>query len=384
MPPYHFGHHPERRAYPIMLDRAQIIYLNPRDLLPSQPNVRSDPGDLAGLAETIREHGILQPLGVTREGRDYRIVYGNRRRDAAIVVGLERVPCVVIDAREDEQVVVQQVLENLQRLDLNDLDQARALHELAARLTAQGLSQGEALERMARTLGLSTRQMQRYLRLLNLAPGVQRLIAQGELGVTHAQHLADLSPASRQEEVAQLAVEESLSAAEISRLCAALARNANIDAHLALHLLRRDERVPTVEPRPVESLPHFGPEPAAEGGPQRREAAEGWDEEEARDAALPGAGHEAPPWDEEAAARGDFAHLEPTTRDGHRVLKIHSLDAFVDEVARLTRCVQDGDLQRLLGEDEAGRVKLRLAARQLRFLAQAVEAIQQAADVAGG
>lgn len=366
-----------------MITETALLYLNPRDLLPSRHNVRSDPGDLAGLAETIREHGILQPLGVTREGRDYRIVYGNRRRDAAIVVGLERVPCVVIDAREDEQVVVQQVLENLQRLDLNDLDQARALHELAARLTAQGLSQGEALERMARTLGLSARQMQRYLRLLNLAPGVQRLIAQGELGVTHAQHLADLSPASRQEEVAQLAVEESLSAAEISRLCAALARNANIDAHLALHLLRRDERVPTVEPRSVEILPHFGPEPVAEGGPQRSDA-EGWDEGEAAGAVPAGAGREAPPWDEEAPARGDFAHLEPTTRDGHRVLKIHSLDAFVDEVARLTRCVQDGDLQRLLGEDEAGHVKLRLAARQLRFLAQAVEAIQQAADVAGG
>jgi ParB family chromosome partitioning protein len=361
-----------------MITETTLVYLNPRDLLPSRHKVRSDPGDLAGLAETIREHGILQPLGVTREGRDYRIVYGNRRRDAAIVVGLDRVPCVVIDARDDNQVVVQQVLENLQRLDLNDLDQSRALQELLSHLTAQGLPQSAALERMARTLGLSARQMQRYLRLGSLAPAVQQMIARGEFGVTHAQHLLELAPASRQEEVAQLMVDESLSAAELSRLCAVLAHNANIDAHLALHMLRRGERVPTVEMRPTEGLPHFGPAPMAEDAPSAD-----WPEDDGPTCPPADAGDDAPPWDA-APARDDYDHLEPTTRDGYRVLKIHSLDAFVDEVARLTRCVQDGDLQRLLGEDEGGRVKLRLAARQLRFLAEAVATIQQAAEAAGG
>ena len=80
-----------------MAQDRRIVYINPRDLLPSKDNVRSDPGDLAGLAETIREHGILQPLGVMREGDAYRIIYGNRRRDAAIVVGLDRVPCLVLE-----------------------------------------------------------------------------------------------------------------------------------------------------------------------------------------------------------------------------------------------------------------------------------------------
>ncbi|MBC7237382.1 MAG: ParB/RepB/Spo0J family partition protein, partial [Chloroflexi bacterium] len=201
-----------------MIQEARIVYLNPRDLLPSKRNVRSDPGDLAGLAETIREHGILQPLGVRPEGGAYRIVYGNRRRDAAIVVGLDRVPCLVLEAVDDQEAVLRQMLENLQRLDLNDMDKSLAFAELLQNLIENGLSQSEALDEMARTLGLSARQIQRYLRLRDLSPSIQRLIMQGELGVTHAQHLLGLAPAQRQEQVAALAVEESLSAAELSRL----------------------------------------------------------------------------------------------------------------------------------------------------------------------
>ena len=205
-----------------MTPDQQIIYLNPRDLLPSRQNVRSDPGNLAGLAETIREHGILQPLGVAPEGEAYRVVYGNRRRDAAIVVGLDRVPCVIVQASEPQDVMIQQVLENLQRLDLNDMDKAQAFEQMLKHLTASGVSQGEALDQMARTLGLSARQIQRYLRLLQLSPQVRQRVASGALGVTHAQHLMDISPDERQEAVADLVIEESLSAAELARLCASL------------------------------------------------------------------------------------------------------------------------------------------------------------------
>ncbi len=356
-----------------MIAEPTLLYLNPRDLLPSRRNVRTDPGDLAGLAETIREHGILQPLGVVREGDAYRLIYGHRRRDAAIVAGLDRVPCVVLGAEEAEEAAVHQAIENLQRLDLNDLDQARAFQEMLNRLTAQGLSQTEALDRMARTLGLSTRQIQRYIRLLDLAPGVQRLILEGEFGVTHAQHLAEISPASRQEEVAALLIEEGLSAAELGRLSAALQKNANISPRTALEILRRGERIPTVENRAPEPLPTWAPSPAPEGtGAPWEEPAE--EEQGAR--SFPQG--EAAPWDALGEGEGGFAHLEPTTRDGHRILKIHSLDAFMDELGRLTRFVQEGDFQRQVEEDEGGLVKLRLAARQLRFLAEAVTALERA------
>lgn len=386
MPPYHSKYDPrpsaaatpERRAYPIMLDRAQIIYLNPRDLLPSQPNVRSDPGDLAGLAETIREHGILQPLGVAPEGDAYRVIYGNRRRDAAIVVGLDRVPCVLVEANDAQETLVQQVLENLQRLDLNDLDKSRAFEQLVAALTERGQTQSEALEALSRTLGLSGRQIQRYLRLRQLSPDVQRYLASGDLGVTHAQHLVDLTPPNRQQEVADLAVEESLSAAELARLCAALRHNGNINPTTALAMLRRGERVPTVE-APAEAEPlHSGLAPAPTDSGESDWLADEADEE---DATPDGGGQGVAPWEGEAAfadadpSAARFDGLEPATRDGHRVFKIGSLDGFMDELQRLTRCVQDGDLQRLIEDDPAASIKLGLANRQIKFLAEALAAL---------
>lgn len=359
-----------------MITEPTLLYLNPRDLLPSRRNVRTDPGDLAGLAETIREHGILQPLGVVCEGDTYRLIYGHRRRDAAIVAGLDRVPCIVLGAEEAEEAAVHQAIENLQRLDLNDLDQSRAFREMLEHLSRQGLSQTEALDRMARTLGLSARQIQRYLRLQDLAPGVQRFILEGEFGVTHAQHLADIAPASRQEEVAALIVEESLSAAELARLCAALQKNANIAPRVALERLRRGERIPTVEERPTEPLPTWAPPstPEATDAPWEIESSE----EEGEDNTPFLSQYKAAPWDESPAESRGFAHLEPATRDGHRVFKIHSLDAFMDELERLCRFVQEGDLQRQVEEDEGGPVKLRLAVRQLRFLVEAVTALERA------
>ncbi|HHX66070.1 MAG TPA: ParB/RepB/Spo0J family partition protein [Chloroflexi bacterium] len=358
-----------------MADDRAIIYLNPRDLLPSRHNVRSDPGDLAGLAETIREHGILQPLGATRENDTYRVVYGNRRRDAAIVVGLDRVPCIVLDGLDDEDVVVNQVLENLQRLDLNDMDKSRAFEQLLARTMGGEMTQSEALDSMARTLGLSARQIQRYLRLRGLAPAVQEIIARGELGVTHAQHLAELTHAARQEEVAVLAVEESLSAAELSRLCQALAHNANIDPYMALDMLRRGERIATVEARPHDETPRFSTAPP----PQEDAAPWDDDEDDEEEDGDDGAG-DSGRWGGGVAEGGDdgmrdFAHLEPGTQDWNRVRKFHSLDAFMDELQRLTQCVQEGDLQRLMDDDPAADVKMRLATRQLRFLFESLSAL---------
>lgn len=361
------------------MNEIRIVYLNPRDLLPSRRNVRSDPGDLAGLAETIREHGILQPLGVTREGDTHRIVYGNRRRDAAIVVGLDRVPCIVLDALNDEQVVVQQVLENLQRLDLNDVDKSRAFEQLIGLALNEGLSQGDALEELARTLGLSARQIQRYLRLMQLDAEVQALITQGELGVTHGQHLVDIKPTARQREVAELAVAENLSAAELGRLCTALQHNLNIAPKLALEMLRRGERIPSVETRPRENLPHMGAGSQVEG-----QDAAPWDEEDDKDADKKqgGAAQERsePRYEQVGDDPGlrEMGHLEPATRDGNRVRKIHTMDAFMDELQRMTQCVQEGELQGFLSDDEAGLLKLRLAARQLRFLAEAVTALARA------
>ena len=105
----------------------KLLYLDPR-VLEADPNgVREDPGNVDGLAATISEHGLLQPLGVLDAGHGrYRVVYGNRRREAAVQLGLERVPCIILDA-DDPHTLIQQLTENVQRQDLNDLEKPRVL-----------------------------------------------------------------------------------------------------------------------------------------------------------------------------------------------------------------------------------------------------------------
>jgi len=121
----------------------KLLYLDPR-VLEADPNgVREDPGNVDGLAATISEHGLLQPLGVIDAGHgQYRVVYGNRRREAAVQLGLERVPCIILDA-DDPQTLIQQLTENVQRQDLNDLEKARAFARLRKQFM-NGQPQSEA------------------------------------------------------------------------------------------------------------------------------------------------------------------------------------------------------------------------------------------------
>src|ERR671939_1160073 len=99
----------------------QLLYLDPAQIERDGGAIREEEGDLAGLAETIRDQGLLQPLGVIPLGRErYRVVYGGRRLAAALELGLERVPCILLDG-EDPDLLLQQVIENVQRRDLKDL-----------------------------------------------------------------------------------------------------------------------------------------------------------------------------------------------------------------------------------------------------------------------
>ena len=104
----------------------KLLFLDPRTLEADPQGVREEPGDIDGLAATIADHGLLQPLGVVEAGQGrYRVVYGNRRRLAAVKLELERVPCIILDP-DDPHMLVRQMTENLQRRDLNDLEKAQA------------------------------------------------------------------------------------------------------------------------------------------------------------------------------------------------------------------------------------------------------------------
>ena len=114
----------------MVVEAASLVLINPREIRPDPDNVRREgPDDLEGLAESIREHGLLQPLGVARENGGFRVVYGSRRRAAAIMAGLEEVPCLVVQSSAEDR-LVRQMLENLQRRDLGDMDKAEGFAAL--------------------------------------------------------------------------------------------------------------------------------------------------------------------------------------------------------------------------------------------------------------
>ncbi|MDZ4720544.1 MAG: ParB/RepB/Spo0J family partition protein, partial [Roseiflexaceae bacterium] len=186
----------------------QLLYLDPRVLEADPQGVREDPGEIEGLAATIADHGLLQPLGVIATGRgQYRVVYGNRRRLAALRLGLERVPCIILDA-DDPQTLVRQLTENLQRRDLNDLEKALAFKRLRDDLSiAGGKDEGALDEATAQIVGLAARTVRRYLGLIDLPLEVQQLLRSGDLTVTQAQHLRRIANERTQIELARAAVD---------------------------------------------------------------------------------------------------------------------------------------------------------------------------------
>jgi ParB family transcriptional regulator, chromosome partitioning protein len=340
----------------------QLLYLDPRQLEADPEGVREDPGDVAGLAATIAERGLLQPIGVVGVGGGrYRVVYGGRRRAAAEQLGLEKVPCIVLDG-DDPDLMLRQLIENVQRQDLNDVEQARAYARLRARIVEERgkLPDGELDELVGTAVGLSGRTVRRYLGLLDLADEVQQLIRRGELNVTQAQHLRRVPSPKTQVELARFAAEEGMSAADLSKLVTYFAANPNLTLETALQALEAGEQLRTAP---------AGPEVMVSGGPLGRTSAASVDREES-DAGL---------WDDEEAGGADEDGryltvdddtIENQPKNKARVFRIRSLDQMVDETDRLSRAYADGDLVKWVKSDEGAPFKLRLLLKQLESLAR--------------
>ncbi len=333
---------------------AQLMLIDPRTIRPDPDNVRqAGPDELDGLAASIREHGLLQPLGVSGEHGEFRVVYGNRRRAAAIIAGLDVVPCLLVEASADDR-LVRQMLENLQRRDLGDIEKADGFARLRRNLARTHATLGERGldEAVGKMLGLSATTVRRYLGLRDLAPPVRDLIADGSLTVTQAQHLAQVGQPERQAELAKLAVERGLSAAALARACKAAANQPGLSPIEAIDLGEQDAPTP--------------PAIAARAQPAARvPRAPRAVEQDGDDADLWIGSHDAAP--EEDGVAG-VAPAGPSTADGHRVFKIKSVGAFVDHVDRLARGLQDGDLARASDEEPDAPIQLRLAARQLGYV----------------
>lgn len=154
----------------------------------SQPRKQFDPESLADLADSIREHGIIQPLTVRKlQSGYYQIIAGERRWRAARMAGLTQVPAIVIEA-DDRKAMELAMIENLQREDLNPIEEAAGFQSL---METYHMTQEEAASRV----GKSRSAVANALRLLSLTPPVAKLVEEGKLSAGHARALLPLSPA---------------------------------------------------------------------------------------------------------------------------------------------------------------------------------------------
>ena len=153
---------------------------------PRQPRKRFDPESLATLTASITEHGVLQPILVTETIDGYQLVAGERRLRAAQAAGLDRIPAVVRQLADREQLEFA-LVENLQREDLDPLETADAYRQLIEEF---GFSQDD----LATRIGRARSTVANTLRLLDLAPGVQAAVADGRLTEGHGRALGGLAP----------------------------------------------------------------------------------------------------------------------------------------------------------------------------------------------
>ncbi len=177
-----------------------------------QPRKTFDETALAELSDSIREHGVLQPL-LVRPMADggYRLVAGERRYRAARMAGLQEVP-VTIREMSDEEESIFALIENLQREDLNAIEEAEGLKQL---IDSFGLTQEQAAARV----GKSRTAVTNSLRLLNLPAEIAALVKDGKVSMGHARALLSVEDKEELARIAELIVKNGISVRETERLC---------------------------------------------------------------------------------------------------------------------------------------------------------------------
>ncbi|GAP64311.1 chromosome partitioning protein, ParB family [Ardenticatena maritima] len=182
---------------------------------PYQPRSHIDPAALEELAASIREHGLIQPLVVTQieegaVGERFQLIAGERRWRAAKAAGLETVPVVIKEASE-QQMLEWALIENIQRADLNPIEEALAYQQLAETF---GLTHAEIAERV----GKSRSAVSNMLRLLKLPMPIQELVSQGTLSEGHARALLPLERLSRMLDAVEIIVGRGLNVRQTEEL----------------------------------------------------------------------------------------------------------------------------------------------------------------------
>ena len=217
----------------IQKDAQQIAVLD-IDPNPDQPRRTFDKEKLNDLSNSIKEHGVLQPILLVKHGSRYRIVAGERRWRASRLAGLTHVPALVKDLTQQEIAEVT-LIENLQRDDLNPMEEALGIRTL---MDEFGLTQ----EVVANRLGKSRPAVANTLRLLNLPKGIAQHISEGRLSSGHGRALSSITNPEVQDRLCQKALDDHLSVRQLEQLV----KNCNDD------IADKPEKIKTKAEIPVE------------------------------------------------------------------------------------------------------------------------------------
>src|SRR5882762_6965800 len=193
-----------------MAEESFQIDVNLIEPSPVQPRTRFEEGALKGLADSIRENGLVQPVVVRRKGSRFELIAGERRWRAAQQAGLVKIPAVIRDVPDDKLLELA-LIENIQREDLNAIEEALAYKSL---IEAAGLTQ----EVLAQRVGRDRSYITNYLRLLRLPDDLQRLVQDGKLSTGHARTLLGATDVALQRRLARKIIEKGLSVRETERL----------------------------------------------------------------------------------------------------------------------------------------------------------------------
>ena len=199
---------------------GQIILIPQEEIYPNpnQPRRRFDFDELEGLAQSIRQNGIIQPIAVRGNNRgEYELISGERRLRASRLVGVTQVPCIIMEASDDKSALFA-LLENVQRCDLDFFEEAVAIERL---LTDYGMTR----EEICKKLGKAPPTISNKLRLLRLPEEIRLRISQENLTERHARAMLKLTSVSQMERAMSIIAEKRLNVAETERLVSQILQN---------------------------------------------------------------------------------------------------------------------------------------------------------------
>ena len=192
--------------------RDKVLYIDINDIKPNaeQPRKTFDKEKISELSQYIIGHGIIQPLVVRKSGKHYEIVAGERRWRAAREAELSVVPCIVRQFSDEENMLVA-IIENMQREDLNPIEEAMGLEQM---ISAYGMTQ----EEVSKSVSKSRPYITNTLRLLKLPEGIKALVSEGKISTGHARALITVKNKTKQEELCKKIIEDGISVRDVERL----------------------------------------------------------------------------------------------------------------------------------------------------------------------